>query len=105
VAPGVRVAPADERAADRGVVAGGKPVAEVRREAAPDQVVQPDHRLGVDAERRGLGGVEDRAAPVSSVERPEAAAVRDAGRIGRVLEDHLRAIIEASWPRLAENGS
>ena len=87
---GVRVRAADERSADRAEAAGGEAIAEVRREAAPDQVVEPDLDLVVDGERGAGVRVEDGAGAGQQPQRPEVPLVRGAVRVGDVHEDHLR---------------
>ena len=71
---GIGMDAADEGAADRGEVPGGQPLGHVRREAAPHQVVHPELDLVVEADRRRLLGVEDRAFARQQVDRPERAA-------------------------------
>ena len=81
--------PADEGAADRREAAGREPLAEVRRQAAPHDVVEPDLDLVVRREGRRRARVEDRARTGQHLERPEMARVRGGVRAGDVHEDHL----------------
>ena len=76
LAAGVGMRPADDGAADRGEVPGRQQVAEVRGEAAQDQVVDADHRLRVPGERGRRQRVEDRPGTGEHAQRLEVAAVR-----------------------------
>src|SRR2546430_343138 len=67
--------PAEEGAEDRREAAGGEPLAEVRREAPPHHVVEPDLDLVVRREGRRRPRVEDRARTGQHLERPEMARV------------------------------
>ena len=84
VAARVGMPPADEGAADRGEAARRQPAREVRREAAQDQVVEPDPHLVVDGVGGGLAaGRTPSPGRVSTVERPEVAGVRRRARARR----------------------
>ena len=88
--PGIGMDAADERAADRGEMAGGQPLRHVLRQAAPHQVVDAQLDLVIEADRRRLPGVEDRALAGQQIDRPERALVAGRVRVGERLEDHLR---------------
>ena len=85
----VRVRATDEGAADRAEAAGRQAVAEVRREAAPKQVVQPDLDLVVRRERGRRIRIEHRSRACDERQRSEVPGVRSPVLVSDVHEDHL----------------
>ena len=91
VAAGVGMRAADERAADRGEVAGRQALRQMRREAAPDQVVDADARPR-SRSRAPRAPWRRRPSPPASAAvsgRNEPSFAGDV-RVGERLEDHLR---------------
>src|SRR5690606_21405891 len=91
VAARIGVYAADESAADGGEVTGCKPFRDMLRETAPHEVVDTHLRLEIEADRRRLLRMEDRALAREQPDRSERTVIARGIRVRQRLENHLRA--------------